>query len=101
MTEQSEPQDEPTARARLWIGIIAGLMRAASRDLGPECPVGRRLADGADEAVALLAIPRPTLTLVPIDREPEPEARGAPGSPTARAAASSARRARPRTTNPG
>jgi hypothetical protein len=98
MTEGSEPPGDPTARARLWIGIMVGLMRAASRDLGPDCPVGRRLAEGAEEAAALLAAPRPQLTLVP--KEPEPEIRE-PRPLTARAAAASARRARRRTTSPG
>jgi hypothetical protein len=99
MIDGSERPGEPTARARLWIGIIVGLMRAASRDLGPDCPVGRRLAEGAEEAAALLAAPRPRLTLVHAEPAPEiPEARPL----SARAAATlSARRARRRTTSPG
>jgi hypothetical protein len=97
MTEGSERPGEPTPRARLWIGIMVGLMRAASRDLGPDCPVGRRLAEGAEEAAAMLAAPRPQLTLVP--REAEPEIREP--RPLTAAAAASARRARRRTTSPG
>jgi hypothetical protein len=97
MTEGSEGPGEPTPRARLWIGIIVGLMRAASRDLGPDCPVGRRLAEGADEAAVLLAAPRPRLTLV--HSEPAPQIRES--HPVAAGAAASARRARRRTTSPG
>src|SRR5437016_10373300 len=96
MTEGSERPGEVTPRARLWIGIIVGLMRAASRDLGPDCPVGRRLAEGADQAAALLAAPRPRLTLVPTEPAPDIVER----RPLAPGAAASGRRARRRTTSP-
>ena len=96
MIEGSEGSSEPTPRAKLWIGIIVGLMRAASRDLGPDCPVGRRLAEGADDAAALLAEPRPRLTLVP--SLPDQEVRRP--QPLAPGAAASARRVRRRTTSP-
>jgi hypothetical protein len=96
MIEGSDGSSEPTPRAKLWIGIIVGLMRAASRDLGPDCPVGRRLAEGADEAAALLAEPRPRLTLVP--SPPDQERRRS--QPVAPGAAANARRARRRTTSP-
>jgi len=98
MIEGSEGSSEPTPRAKLWIGIIVGLMRAASRDLGPDCPVGRRLAEGADEAAALLAEPRPRLTLVPSLPDHDQEVRRS--QPLASGAAASPRRARRRTTSP-
>jgi hypothetical protein len=92
-----EGTEDPGARAQLWIGIIAGLMRAAARDLGPDCPVGRRFAEGAEDAVALMAAQRPRLTLVEADSRPS----AAPGPALARASPASARRARRRTTTPG
>jgi hypothetical protein len=91
-----ETSEEPSPRARLWIGIIAGLMRAAARDLGPDCPVGRRFAEGAEDAVALMAAQRPRLTLVKSDTRPL-----APPGPALARPSPSARRARRRTTSPG
>jgi hypothetical protein len=92
-----EGTEDPGARARLWIGIIAGLMRAAAQDLGPDCPVGRRFGEGAEDALALMAEQRPRLTLVETDSRPV----APPGPALARASGASARRARRRTTTPG
>jgi hypothetical protein len=55
----------PTHRERLWLAAIASFMRAAAEDLGPDSPVGRRLADGASEAWTQMTPPRPSLALVP------------------------------------
>ncbi|MDX6644306.1 MAG: hypothetical protein QOK40_33 [Miltoncostaeaceae bacterium] len=55
----------PTDRERLWLRAIARFMRAAAEDLGPDSPVGRRLADGAREAAMFIVDERPPLSLVP------------------------------------